>query len=218
MLLKGLKGSVYLDWNKYVKLKDMSNFKVIQTRMHSSRMLTARSLTMGMYLSQGVYLSQGYLPREVYLSWGGYLPRGGTCPGGYLPRYSPPVDRILDTRYWKYYLAPTLLRAVKILELLSLQMKWKLPPCNSSFNIQLKPWGVYLLRVPVLEGVPVREGGGSCTCPGGTCSGGCTCPGGCTCAGGTCPGGVPARGVYLAGGVWNGNFRHAIILSTFNWN
>ena len=26
----------------------------------------------------------------------------------------PPVDRILDTRFWKYYLAPTSLRAVKI--------------------------------------------------------------------------------------------------------
>ena len=25
----------------------------------------------------------------------------------------PPVDRILDTRFWKYYLAPTSLRAVK---------------------------------------------------------------------------------------------------------
>ena len=53
-----------------------------ETRMHSSRMRTARSLTMGC------------VPAQV------------------LPR--PPVDRILDTRYWKYYLAPTSLRAVKI--------------------------------------------------------------------------------------------------------
>ena len=27
--------------------------------------------------------------------------------------YAPPVDRILDTHFWKYYLAPTSLRAVK---------------------------------------------------------------------------------------------------------
>ena len=27
--------------------------------------------------------------------------------------HAPPVDRILDTRFWKYYLAPTSLRAVK---------------------------------------------------------------------------------------------------------
>ena len=39
-------------------------------------------------------------------SLGGYLPRGGTCPG------IRPVDRILDTHFWKYYLAPTLLRVV----------------------------------------------------------------------------------------------------------
>ena len=51
--------------------------------------------------AQGVYLPGGYLP-------GGYLPRGCTCPGTPLP----PVDRILDTRYWKHYLAPTSLRAV----------------------------------------------------------------------------------------------------------
>ena len=29
---------------------------------------------------------------------------------------TPPVDRILDTRFWKYYLAPTSLRAVKMLK------------------------------------------------------------------------------------------------------
>ena len=28
--------------------------------------------------------------------------------------HPPPVDRILDTRFWKYYLVPTSLRAVKI--------------------------------------------------------------------------------------------------------
>ena len=82
------------------------------------------SLPGGVYLpggcvpARGVYLPEGYLPR----GGGVHLPRGGvcTCWGVYLPRrmhlprYSPPVNRILDTRYWKYYLAPTSLRAVKI--------------------------------------------------------------------------------------------------------
>ena len=47
-----------------------------------------------------------------------YLPactaRGGGVPavgvparGGVPAQVLPPVDRILDTRYWKYYLAPT---------------------------------------------------------------------------------------------------------------
>ena len=59
------------------------------TRMHSSRMRTARSSTM-----VGV-------PAR-----GGVPAQGGTCPG------TPPMDRIPDTRYWKYYLAPTSLQAV----------------------------------------------------------------------------------------------------------
>ena len=53
----------------------------------------------------------------VYLPWGVYLPNGGVpalggvyLPRGYLPRYPP--DRILETRYLKYYLVPTSLRAV----------------------------------------------------------------------------------------------------------
>ena len=58
------------------------------TRMHSSRMRTARLLP----VSPSIHCSLGWV----------YLP-GGT---------PPPVNRILDTRYWKYYLAPTSLRAV----------------------------------------------------------------------------------------------------------
>ena len=51
--------------------------------------------------------------------WGGLLLGGGLplVPGVY-PSIQwgrhPPVDRILDTRFWKYYLAPTSLRAIKI--------------------------------------------------------------------------------------------------------
>ena len=85
-----------------------------KTRMHSSRMRTAHSLTMGVvYLTGGVYLRGGvYLPGGLCICpggvpawWGGRVPAqeglpargvpalgctwpGGTCPGGfeYLPR------------------------------------------------------------------------------------------------------------------------------------
>ena len=105
------------------------------TRMHSSRMCTARLMPISpsMHCSGGVYLPGGVPVWGVYLpggvpAWGwgvpaqkGYLPGGCTCPGVYLPeggvlaggylprgrtytgeyllRYSPPMDRILDTRY-----------------------------------------------------------------------------------------------------------------------
>ena len=57
----------------------------ITTRMHSSRMLTARSLTMGGYLPGGVPAWGVYLPGGVPV-WGGVpaggVPAlGGTCPG-----------------------------------------------------------------------------------------------------------------------------------------
>ena len=77
--------------------------------MHSSRMRTARALTIGRggtcpggYLPggcicpggctcQGVYLHVGvYLPRGVY------MPRGCTCPGGCTCRGTPPVNRMTD--------------------------------------------------------------------------------------------------------------------------
>ena len=77
------------------------------TRMHSSRMRITRALTVS---RGGVYLvTWGVLsPRRGYLVPGGCLPRGGlqegilgpggvlshrvgVCPGGYLPRYPPPL-------------------------------------------------------------------------------------------------------------------------------
>ena len=78
--------------------------------------------------SQGVYLVWGGVPGpRVYLVPGGVPgPRGVLGPGGVpgsglggvpaqvlLP--SPPfIDRMLDTRFWKYYLAPNfVLRAVR---------------------------------------------------------------------------------------------------------
>ena len=78
--------------------------KNLLTRLHSSRMRTARLLTVcrgggylpggvpaqggGVYRPRGVYLPKGvYLLREctclgVYLPSGVYLPRGCTCPWG----------------------------------------------------------------------------------------------------------------------------------------
>ena len=59
-------------------------------------------------------LLQGCLFRGCVCSRVCTWSQGGVCsqwgvsaPGGvYLPRHSPPVNRILDTRLWKYYLAP----------------------------------------------------------------------------------------------------------------
>ena len=55
----------------------------------------------------------------------------------------PPVDRIVDTRFWKYYLAPTSLRAVIkvdwfILQYRTFWMWWVFPPydvfCDCQFG------------------------------------------------------------------------------------
>ena len=79
----------------------------VVTRMHSSRMRTVCSLTMG-----GVPAHGGTCPPGICTCPRGYLPRGVPAGGGTGPGKPPLVDRILDTRYWKYYLAPTLLRVV----------------------------------------------------------------------------------------------------------
>ena len=82
--------------------------------MHSSRMRTARLLPVSpsMHCSGGMYLVWGVPVPGGYLVWGGrgtwywgvYLVLEGWCtwswrvpgPGGYLPRYSPPVNRMTD--------------------------------------------------------------------------------------------------------------------------
>ena len=77
--------------------------------MHYSRMRTARLLPVppSMHCSGGV------------CSWGVSAP-GGVCsracllPRGLSAQTPPIMDRILDTHFWKYYLAPTSLRAVYI--------------------------------------------------------------------------------------------------------
>ena len=68
------------------------------TRMHSNRMRTARLLTVSQHalLGRGVP-AWGCTCLGVYLPGAVYLSRGCTCPGGvYLPRYSPPVNRMTD--------------------------------------------------------------------------------------------------------------------------
>ena len=90
-----------------------------RTRLHSSRMHTARLLTVS---SSMHYAAGGWsAPRGVLsaLGDGGVCSRGVSAPqevccsrgGGGIPACTeadppPPVDRILDTCYWKYYLAP----------------------------------------------------------------------------------------------------------------
>ena len=78
-------------------------------------------------------LGEGLFPGGVCLVWGGVPGLGGVCsrggvcvpglggvpgPEGCIPACTEadtlPVDRILDTRLWKYYLGPTSLRPVII--------------------------------------------------------------------------------------------------------
>ena len=63
----------------------------VKTRMHSSRMRTVRCSSR---------LLGGVCP-------GGLSAQGGCLPQCMLGHTSPPVDRILDTRLWKYYLSAT---------------------------------------------------------------------------------------------------------------
>ena len=71
--------------------------------MHYSRMRTARLLP---------YLPACTAPGGLLPGGGGVCCEGGVCSGDWVSGQTPtPVYRILDTRFWKYYLAPTL-RAV----------------------------------------------------------------------------------------------------------
>ena len=94
--------------NSSVKSKSLAlpTTNIDITRLHSSRMHTARLLTVSpsMHYSGGGCLLRGFSG-----------PRGGLIRGESLflgevsqhaLRLIPPVNRILDTHYWKYYLAP----------------------------------------------------------------------------------------------------------------
>ena len=95
----------------------------IYTRLHSSRMRIARLLPVFLRMdcaegggsaclwSRGV-CSTGYAPRGVSTSGPGGRGVPASGPGGCIPACNGadvPVDRILDTRFWKYYLAPNFL-------------------------------------------------------------------------------------------------------------
>ena len=84
--------------------------------MHSSRMRTAYLLPVfpSIHCSQGVCLLRGVSTPGGCLPRGVFAPMGVSAWGGVCP--DTPRDRILDTRFWKYYLAPTSLRAVKMNE------------------------------------------------------------------------------------------------------
>ena len=117
------------------------------TRMHSSRMHTARSSSrlLGGCLPQCML---GYTPPTQALVW-----RPPGCGPGHPPARplnlppwvwawrpppTPTVNRILDTYFWKYYLAPTSLRAVKIWHVKSdtyvIRMDW--------FSRSVKKWSI----------------------------------------------------------------------------
>ena len=68
--------------------------------MRTARLLTvSQHALMGGVPAQGVYLAGR---EEGVCTFPGMYLAGGV----YLSRYSSPPNRILDTRYWKYYLAP----------------------------------------------------------------------------------------------------------------
>ena len=104
------------------KLGNQTSMKVKQylfhkTSMHSSRMLTARLFGVVVCALGGGVCSRGSAPRGCLLGGDllqGCLLWGGSCDLqgmlGYRPH--PTMNRILDTRFRKYYLAPTSLRAV----------------------------------------------------------------------------------------------------------
>ena len=82
-----------------------------------------------------------------------------TCPPG-ATTHAPPVDRIVDTRFWKYYLAPTSLWAVT--RLLSSRI-------HTAHMLPISP-SMHCAGGGLLRGVPGPEGS---VCSGGSTSGGC---------------------------------------------
>ena len=92
--------------------------KHVQTRMHSSRMHTASSLT----VSCSIYHAHPlrcippamHAPPTTHVH-PQHIPPPHMPPTTHPPAtHTPTVDRILDPRFWKYYLAQTSLRAVNI--------------------------------------------------------------------------------------------------------
>ena len=106
--------------------------KITETRMHSSRMCTVHSLTVSSSICWGGHVCHTCPPAmhtPCHKCPHHTCHSCHACPSCHafppamhapLPCMSPlhhtrhPLDRILDTPFWKYYLAPTSLWAVKI--------------------------------------------------------------------------------------------------------
>ena len=93
----------YLGWfDQYEKVWQILATKFLEnaygTRMHSSRMRTAHSLTASRSFQGGVHGGGG-----GGHAWqgGACMVGGGMCGRGACVAHIPPVDRILDTRLWK---------------------------------------------------------------------------------------------------------------------
>ena len=119
---------IFILWNKMTHMSMITAENgAITTRMHSSRMRTGRSLTVCCSLLGGGVCSRGGVCSGGVSAPGGsalggsglggcllqgVCSRGGVYPSMHWGRHPPPVERIFDTRLWKYYLGPTSLRPV----------------------------------------------------------------------------------------------------------
>ena len=108
---------------EYVRFEKI--FKKTRTRMHSSRMRTACSLIISHSICHArlpaththchacppaTHAPLHACPPAAHASHRCTPPYHHAHPPA---MHTPPVDRILNTRFWKYYLAPTSLRAVR---------------------------------------------------------------------------------------------------------
>ena len=132
--------------------------------MHSSRMHTARSLTVSPSICQGRHACHACPPPCT--------PHFHACPPPCMPlphmtptmhppaMHVPHVDRILDTRFWKYYLAPTSLQAV-IRKHSSRMRTACLSIVSASQWKSLNVWGVWVSGGPciVIQWDPMSRAG-----------------------------------------------------------
>ena len=112
-----------------VAINQLKDVKLLKTRMHCSRMRTAHSLTVSRSICHTCPLP--CTPPTMHAPHHAWPPAMRAPPAMHTPYHTCPptthaplpcmslchacplpVDRILDTRFWKYYLAPTSLRAV----------------------------------------------------------------------------------------------------------
>ena len=120
------------------------------TRMHSSRMRTVRSS--GRRGCGGVCPGGGCGPGECVCPGGGCVcwgvsAQGNVCPSACWDTHPhPPMNRMTDRRLWKYYLAATTLRTVKILpkSLFEnyLYNQWQIPDSHTPTKYKRQDMGI----------------------------------------------------------------------------